>query len=91
MAGSWVTRFGFALLGWLVATVILLLVLGMWDPVLYFSIGFVGFVLATEYSEPRGTRPKWHRRLRWLLVVNLLVFAYVVVTSIERAAGVTIV
>jgi hypothetical protein len=90
MAESWLTRFGFALVGWLVAGVVVLLILGMWNPTLYFIVGFVGFVLAMEYSEPREARPKWHQRLRWVLVLNLMVFTYIVVTSIERAVGVAI-
>jgi hypothetical protein len=90
MLAPWATKFGIALGGWLMGGFIILIALGMWDPTLYFIIAFVGFLLATEYSEPPRNRPTWHRRLRWVTLVNLLVFAYIVVRWVEETVGVAI-
>lgn len=90
MTHNWRNRFGLFLVAWLVAGGVLLAALGLWDPMLYFVIAAVGFFLAMEYSEPRGERPVWHRRLRWVGVAILLVFANIVVTWVERVAGVSL-
>lgn len=87
MPAEWVKRFGYVFSGWLVAALLVLLVLGMWNPGFYFIIAFTGFILVTEYSEPRDARPKWHKRLRWVSFLSLIIFAYIVVTWIEEAIG----
>jgi len=90
MTSNWRNRFGLFLLGWLGAGVALLASLGLWDPLLYFIIAAVGFFLAVEYSEPPDHRPPWHRRLRWVSLAILLVFANIVVSWIENISGVSV-
>ena len=90
MPSQWVSKFSYVFGGWLVAGLLVLLILQLWDPGFYFIIAFTGFILATEYSEPREARPEWHKRLRWITLLSLLIFAYIVVLWIEEAIGVAI-
>jgi hypothetical protein len=90
MEPSWRHRFGLFLVGWLVAGVALLASLELLDPMLYFVIAAVGFFLAVEYSEPPDHRPQWHRRLRWVSLAILLVFANIVVRWTENITGISL-
>lgn len=87
MLGPWAARFGIALGWWLVAGFVVLLTLGMEDSTLSFIIAFVGLVLATDNSESLRNRPAWHRRLRWVTLVNLPMFAYIVVRWVEETGS----
>jgi hypothetical protein len=91
MGTDWRRPFGRFLVGWLLAGAGLLAALGLWDVQLYFVIAAVGFLLAVEYSEPLGHRPKGHRRLRWVSLGVLLVFANIVVSWIQNVTGVSLV
>lgn len=91
MTQSWRNRFSLFLTAWLVAGGGVLGILSVMDPMLYFIIAAVGFFLAVEYSEPADGRPVWHRRLRWVGVAILLVFANIVVTWVETVTGVSVV
>lgn len=87
MTGEWAHRFALFLGGWILLGIGTALALGMVDPLLYFVIAYVGFVLAVEYSEPLYGRPDWHRRLRWVTLLGLLAFGYAVVDWVERVTG----
>jgi len=89
MATPWLNRFGLFLCGWLLVGVATLFSLGLWDPMFYFMITAVGFLLAMEYSEPLE-RPTGHRRLGWLAVLILGVFANIVITWIESTTGIAL-
>lgn len=90
METSWRTTFGLFLVGWLVVGAALLASLELLEPLLYFVIAAVGFLLAVEYSEPSDHRPTWHRRLRWVSLAILLVFANIVVRWTENTTGISL-
>lgn len=86
MARQWTRTFGLFLAGWLVVTLLLFSATSVFTPFLYFLTSYVGFLLAVEYSAPRGVRPPRHRLLRWVSVAGFVVFLSLVVGWTWRVA-----
>lgn len=62
-----------------------LLALALLDAVtyeLFFVVSLIGFLVVTELTAPFQVTPAWRRRLRWIIAVGLVVFAYIVVKRI---------
>ena len=75
-------RFVVATTGWFLAVALLLVLLDSLTLELFFVLSLIGFLIAMELTAPVGVTPRWRRRLRWLLVPALVVFAYLVVRRI---------
>ncbi|SDK11305.1 hypothetical protein SAMN05216226_11911 [Halovenus aranensis] len=75
-------RFVHGQIAWMVATVLVLAVLGSLAYELFFVISLLGLLIVTELTAPISITPAWRRRLRWLILLGLLGFAYVVVRRI---------
>jgi len=67
---------------WLLATIVALSVLGALSLELFFVVSLIGFLVVIELTAPFAVTPPWRRRLRWLVLLGLLVFGYVVVRRI---------
>ena len=67
---------------WLLATIVVLSVLGALSLELFFVVSLIGFLVVIELTAPFAVTPTWRRRLRWLVLLGLLVFGYVVVRRI---------
>ena len=67
---------------WLLATIVSLSVLGALSLELFFVVSLIGFLVVIELTAPFAVSPPWRRRLRWLVLLGLLVFGYVVVRRI---------
>lgn len=67
---------------WLLATIVTLSVLGALSLELFFVVSLIGFLVVIELTAPVAITPTWRRRLRWLVLVGLVIFAYVVVRRI---------
>jgi hypothetical protein len=76
--------------GWVLASLAVVESLGIADVKLYFILATVGFILAMEYSEPAQHRPVWHTRLRWVTLVLIGGFGYIVLTWVEDVVGISI-
>lgn len=75
-------RFITGTLAWQLAAALLLVLLGSLTLELFFVVSLIGFLVVTELTAPFTVTPQWRRRLRWLIALGLLVFAYVVVKRI---------
>lgn len=69
-------------LGWMLATLVVLAALGALSLELFFVVSLIGFLVVIELTAPFAVTPTWRRRLRWLVLLGLLVFGYVVVRRI---------
>lgn len=69
-------------LAWQLAAVLLLVLLNALTLELVFVVSLIGFLVVTELTAPFNVTPRWRRRLRWLIAIGLLVFAYIVVRRI---------
>ena len=75
-------RFLVAQMAWMVATLFVLVLLGSFSYELFFVVSLIGLLVVTELTMPFRVTPAWQRRLRWVILVGLVGFAYVVVKRI---------
>jgi hypothetical protein len=75
-------RFIFGQLAWMVATVIALSLLEALSLELFFVLSLIGFLVVIELSAPFTVTPRWRRRLKWLVALGLLGFAFIVIKRI---------
>lgn len=76
------TRFVHATLAWLLASVLVLVLLDALSYELVFVVGLTGFLVVVELTAPLNVHPDWWRRLRWLILLGLLIFGGIVVRRI---------
>jgi dolichyl-phosphate-mannose--protein O-mannosyl transferase len=75
-------RFIHAQLAWMLATALCLALLDSLSYELFFVVSLIGFLVVTELTAPFEVTPRWRRRLKWLIAIGLLVFAYIVIRRI---------
>jgi hypothetical protein len=49
---------------------------------LFFICSLLVLLVATELTEPLATTPAWRRRIRWVILIGLVVFGSIVVRRI---------
>ncbi len=75
-------RFVVGQTGWMVAAVLALALLDAFSYELFFVVSLIGFLVVTELTAPFAVTPRWRRRLKWIILLGLAGFAYVVVRRI---------
>jgi len=75
-------RFVYGQVAWMVATVLTLSVLSALSMELFVVGSVLGLLVVTELTAPVAVAPRWRSRLRWLVVLGLLVFGYFVVRRV---------
>ena len=75
-------RFVRSQLAWMLATALVLVLLDALTYELFFVVSLIGFLVVVELTAPFSVAPRWRRRLKWLVALGLLVFAYIVVRRI---------
>lgn len=69
-------------LAWMLGAILLLAVLGSLSLELFFVVSLVGFLVVVELTAPYAVTPRWRSRLKWLILLGLVGFTYVVVRRI---------
>lgn len=82
MAVSRRLRFVYGQVTVMLAVTLVLALLGALSLELFFVVSLIGFLVNVELTAPFHVTPRWRRRLRWIILVGLLVFGYVVVRRI---------
>lgn len=67
---------------WMLASILLLSLVGALSLELFFVLSLIGFLVVVELTAPFGVTPRWRRRLRWIVLLGLLGFGAVVVRRI---------
>lgn len=75
-------RFVHAVVGWLLAAIVVLALLAQPDLELFFVLSLIGFLVAVELTAPFNVTPRWRRRLRVVIVLGLAGFAVIVIRRI---------
>lgn len=75
-------RFVHGQLAWMVATIVVLTLLGSLSYELFFVLSLIGLLIVTELTSPIAITPAWRRRLVWLIAIGLVGFAVIVVRRI---------
>ena len=75
-------RFIYGQTAWMLATIVCLTLLGSLSLELFFVVSLIGFLIVVELTAPFSVTPQWRSRLRWVILVGLLGFGYIVVRRI---------
>jgi len=75
-------RFVHAQVAWMLATILLLSLLGALSTELFFVVSLIGFLVVIELTAPRAVTPTWRARLKWIVLLGLVGFGIVVVNRI---------
>ncbi|SIR76813.1 hypothetical protein SAMN05421858_3739 [Haladaptatus litoreus] len=67
---------------WMLGALVILSVLQALTLELFFVISLIGLLIMIELTAPIYVTPQWRRRLKWLIGLGLLVFAYIVIRRI---------
>ncbi|WP_049972846.1 hypothetical protein [Haladaptatus cibarius] len=76
-------QFVYGQCGLMLVAAALLSILGVLTVETFFIVSFVGFLMLLELTSPAYVRPQWQSRLRWILLLGLLMFCYLVVARAE--------
>ena len=75
-------RFVRYVLAWMLTALIGLTLLGSLELEVFFVVSLIGMLVITELMTPMHLTPAWHRRLRWVILIGLLGFAYIVIQRV---------
>ncbi|MFP9062367.1 hypothetical protein ACLI4R_17840 [Natrialbaceae archaeon A-chndr2] len=75
-------RFIHGQLAWMLATALVLALLGSLSYELFFVLSLIGLLIVTELTAPLNVTPGWRRRLFWLIAIGLVGFGVIVVRRI---------
>lgn len=75
-------QFVYGQTAWMLATIICLTLLGSLSLELFFVVSLIGFLVVVELTAPFSVTPRWRKRLRWIILLGLLGFGYIVVQRI---------
>jgi len=67
---------------WMLATLVVLALLGSLSLELFFVVSLIGFLVMVELTAPLNVTPRWRSRLKWIILVGLAVFGYIVIRRI---------
>jgi hypothetical protein len=61
---------------WMVVTAALLVAIRMLSFELFYIISFIGLLIMSQLFSPRSSSPRWWLRLRIVIAIGFVVFAY---------------
>lgn len=67
---------------WMLATVLGLALLDAVSVELVFVLSLIGLLVIAQLTAPLNVTPRWRRRLRWLIIIGLVVFGLLVIRRI---------
>ena len=67
---------------WMLGALIVLALLDALTLELFFVISLIGFLIVIELTAPFNVTPEWRSRLKWLILLGLVGFAYLVIKRI---------
>lgn len=69
-------RFVHGQVSWMLATVLVLSMLGALTLELFVIGSLLGFLVLVELTAPVNVVPRWRARLKWIILGGLLLFGY---------------
>lgn len=67
---------------WMLASLVVLSLVGALSLDLFFVVSLIGFLVMVELTAPFSVTPAWRRRLKWIIAAGLLGFSYIVIRRI---------
>lgn len=71
-------RFVFGQMMWMLVVIPLLSLTDMFSLELFFLVSFVGFLVLLELTAPVYVEVEWRSRLKWLVLLGVLGFAWII-------------
>jgi membrane protein implicated in regulation of membrane protease activity len=75
-------RFVLAQTAWMLCLVLGLALFGALTSEAFVIISFIGLLIITELTAPFAVTPRWRVRVRWTILLSLLVVSYVMIQRI---------
>ncbi|MFC6954599.1 hypothetical protein [Halorubellus litoreus] len=75
-------RFVAGTMAWALGSALVLALVDALAYELFFVTTLIGFLVVVELTAPLNVTPTWRARLKWLIGLGLVAFAYVVVRRI---------
>lgn len=75
-------RFIHGTVAWMLAAIVALALLDALRLELFFVVSLIGLLVVVELTAPFNVTPAWRRRLRWIILVGLVGFGYIVIRRI---------
>jgi len=72
---------------WLVIILLFMLFTGRFDVALFFILGFIGFLVIVELTEPRYVKPTYLRYFRYLIAAGIVIFVVVIIQKLMEILG----
>lgn len=72
-------RVVYSQIAWMVGVILALALLGALTLEVFFVASFVGFLALLELTAPVNVAPAWRARLKWIVLLGLLGFGYLLV------------
>ena len=75
-------RFIHGQVAWMLVSILVLAALQSLSLELFFVLSFIGLLVLIELTAPFNVTPTWRRRLKWFILIGLIVFTIIVVRRI---------
>ena len=75
-------RFVHGQAAWMLAALLALALLESLSLELFFVVSLIGFLIVMQLTTPFNVTPRWRTRLKWIVLLGLAVFGYIVVRRI---------
>lgn len=75
-------QFVYGQLSWMLATILGLVALGMLSIELFVIGSLLGLLVLVELSAPVNVRPSWRSRLRWVVLLGMILFGYFMIKRV---------
>jgi hypothetical protein len=82
---------GIILAVWFILISIAMLLVGRFDLMLFFVLGFIGFIAIVELMEPYYVKPGYLRHIRLLILVGIVIVTLIVAQKVLHIVGLEIV
>jgi hypothetical protein len=66
----------------MLATLLALALLGAVSLELFFVVSLIGFLVVVQLTAPFNVTPRWRTRLKWFVLIGLVLFGYIVIKRI---------
>lgn len=75
-------RFLYGQMAWMLTTIVCLSLLDALSLELFFVVSLIGLLVVVELTAPFAVTPEWRSRLRWVILIGLLGFGYIVIRRV---------
>ncbi len=84
-------RLVYGQVAWMLSAIFVLSVFGELSLPIFFVCSFVGFLIMIEFTAPVNVTPKWRTRLKWFVILGLILLGYFLIRKILSLLGTGIV